>query len=631
MLTLLRRHSRSMIIKLIYVALILSFLVWGIGSYNSKKNLIAATVNGQSITFDEYRKTLDNLTNYYKETLKDNFNEDILVKLNLKKKALDSLIDRLLVLQEADKQNIEISKEEIRKKIESFPAFQENGKFNETKYFQLLNYNKINPSDFEAEQRGIIGMERIAGIVKNRALISDDEIFEEYKKEKTTVNLEFIIIKPEEFESKVKPTKKNMEDYFSVHMGDFTIPEKIALGYIRLDPKDFVKDINLSKEDFDDYYKNYIDDFTTPGKVKARHILIKLNDDKEKARSKAEEILEKIINGKDFSTMARKYSEDTGSAKKGGNLGFFERGSMVKPFDDVAFSLEKGELSNLVESRFGFHIIEVVDIVEEGAKSLEEVKSEIKSVLENELSIELAVAKAEDIYYESSKEKGLEELAKEEKLSYKKTGLFILDNIPAELNKLSTFVQSASTMEPGWTSRPIESDNIQYIITLIKKELPREPVFDEVKDKVKRAVTKELAVTAANETGEKILKKILGGTPLKKVLKKQKLALQETGHFSKARNFVPKIGVSEEIVKKAFELDDSNLIADKTFKIANNLVIIRLKERKEIDLEQFGKEKELFKTGLLYKKKEDVYRNWLEENRRKAKIKFHEDLLDADG
>ena len=89
MLTLFRRHSRSIIIKLIYVALILSFLVWGIGSYNSKKNLIAVTVNGQSITFDEYRKAMDNLTNYYRETLKDKFNEDILVKLNLKKKALD--------------------------------------------------------------------------------------------------------------------------------------------------------------------------------------------------------------------------------------------------------------------------------------------------------------------------------------------------------------------------------------------------------------------------------------------------------------------------------------------------------------------------------------------------------------
>lgn len=631
MLTLLRRHSRSIIIKLIYVALILSFLVWGIGSYKSKKDLIAVNVNGQPITFDEYRRALDNLTNYYRETLKDKFNEDVLVKLNLRKRALDSLIDRLLVLQEAEKQNIKITEEELQRRIESFPAFQENGKFNRDKYFQLLNYNKINPSDFEAEQRGLIRMERVAEIVKSSASVSDEETLEEYKKEKTTVNLEFVLVKPEDYEKSVTPTKKDMTDYFSSHMGDFTIPEKIKLGYVVLDPKDFVKDINLSREDFEDYYKNYIDDFTTPKKVKARHILIKFNDDKEKARKKAEEILERIKNGEDFSTLAGKYSEDAGSAEKGGDLGFFERGTMVKPFEDAAFSLEKGEVGDPVESRFGFHIIEVLDIAEERVKPIEEVRSEIRSILEDELSVELVGAKAEDLYYESLKGKGLEEPAKEAKLPYQKTGLFVLDKIPGDLKKFSSSVHAASTMEPGWTSRPIEVDKMQYIITLLEKEPPREPAFDEVENKVKKAVTKELAVAAARETGEKILKELTGGKPFEKVLKKYKLKTQETGPFSRVRNFVPKIGVSEEIVKKAFELDKSHPVADEIFKVANNTVIIRLKDRKEIDMDLFAGEKESFKAGLLERKKEEVYGNWLDETRRKAKIEFHEDLIDAEG
>jgi len=304
---------------------------------------------------------------------------------------------------------------------------------------------------------------------------------------------------------------------------------------------------------------------------------------------------------------------------------------MVKPFEEAAFSLEKEEVSGLVESRFGFHIIKVLDIAEESVKPLAEVKSAIKSVLQDEISSELAEARAEDIYYEALKDKTLENIANEEKLGYKKTALFTLDEIPEELRSFSGTVHEASTMEPGWTGRPVESGKKYYIITMVEKESPREPGFEEVKDRVGVAVTKELAAKAAREMGEKVLKEAIDGIPVKKILKKYNLKAEETGHFSRARNFVPKIGVSEEIVNRAFELEERKPIADQVYEVADNTVIFRLKERKEIDMELFAKEKETFRTGLINRKKGEVYINWLEETRRKAKIEYHEDLMDVQG
>ncbi|RMF99853.1 MAG: hypothetical protein D6726_12300 [Nitrospirae bacterium] len=150
------------------------------------------------------------------------------------------------------------------------------------------------------------------------------------------------------------------------------------------------KDVNITNEDIELYYKSKSEQFKVPSMVRARHILIKVKsdaseDEKKAARKKAEEILSKIKNGEDFASLAEEYSDDPGSAKKGGDLGYFPRGRMVKPFEDAAFSLKPGEVSDIVETAFGYHIIKVDDKKDAHIKPLEEVKDMIRKKLEKEL------------------------------------------------------------------------------------------------------------------------------------------------------------------------------------------------------------------------------------------------------
>lgn len=633
MLGLMRRHSRSIIVKLLYVGLMLSFVLWGFSSYQGSKDRVAVSVNGEDIDYQDYLRAYENTVNYYKEMLKDAFNDELILKLNLKKQALDSMINQILLLEEAKRLKLKVDKKEIAAKIQASPAFQKDGRFDNETYRKVLSYYRIKPGEYEEEQRGQILASKTEEAIKKGAVISVEEALESYKKEKTQVNLEFVKITPGDLKRKTKASKKEVQDYFSSHLGDFTIPEKINLGYAIFDPKSFVKEINLTKEDYEDYYKSFIEDFTIPGKVRASHILVKFEADQDKAvaRAKAEDILIKVNGGEDFTKLAREFSDDRLSGKKGGDLGFFGEGEMVEPFEDAAFSLEKGEVSDLVETNFGFHIIKVIDIVEEDVKPLTEVKAEIKKNLESEISAELAEGRSEDIYYESLKGTSLEELAKEEELPYKSTDFFTLSNIPPAVAELKELVQTASTMEQGWIGRPVEGAKKLYILTLLGKQEPREPTLDEVKKEVKEAVAMEKAIKEATELAEKILAQVQKGTKLAKLAKQNRLKIDETGNFSQSSNFVPQIGVSQDIVEKAFALTADKPSADTIFRVGDDAVILRLKKRQEIDMKTFEKEKELFKEKILSKKREEVFKKWLEEARGKAELSYHEDLEDLRG
>ena len=633
MLGLMRRHSRSIVIKLLYIGLILSFLIWGFSSYQGSNDRVAVSINGEDIAYQDYLKAYDNTVNYYKEMLKDAYNEELLLKLNLKKQVLDSLINQVLLIEEAGRLKLKVDKNEIAAKIQASPAFQKDGRFDTQTYRKVLSIYHLKPSEYEEEQRSQILTSKAEEVIKKGAAISEEEALESYKKEKTQVNLEFVKITPGDLKKKSKATEAEVQDYFSSHLGDFTIPEKIDLGYAIFDPQSFIKEINLTKEDYEDYYKSFIEDFTTPGKVRASHILVKFEVDQSKdaARAKAEDILKKVTAGEDFTKLAKEFSDDTASAKKGGDLGFFGAGEMVEPFEDTAFSLEKEEVSDLVETNFGFHIIKVIDIVEDEVKALAEVKGEIRKNLEAEISAELAEGRAEDIYYEALKGKSLEELAKEEKLPYKTTDFFNLSNIPSAIAELKELVQTASTMDQGWMGRPIEAGSKLYILTLLGKQEPREPTLDEVKKEVKEAVAMEKAKKEALNLAEKILAQVQKGTKLTKLAKQNRLKTDETGDFSQTSNFVPKIGVSQDIVEKAFTLTTDKPLADTVFKVGDDVVILRLKERQEIDMETFEKEKDLFKEKILSQRREEVFKKWLEEARGKAELSYHEDLEELRG
>ncbi|MDH3973372.1 MAG: SurA N-terminal domain-containing protein [Deltaproteobacteria bacterium] len=631
MLGLMRRHSRSIFIKLIYVGLILSFVVWGIGTYQSRDSFIAARVDGEEISMSEYQRTFDNMLNSLKENMKENFKEEMIEAFNLKKQAMDSLINNILLRKEAKRLSLRAEDNEIQGRIDSYPAFQKDGRFDKATYRLVLKNNRLKPADFEEEQRRLILMWKAESAIKNSAAVTDDEVLASFVEQKETVSLDYIKVSPDKFKGRVKPSSAEVQEYFAANMGEFTIPERVKMGYALFKPEDFVKKIKLTPEEYEDYYNSYIDDFTIPGEVRASHILLKFNDNREEAKAKAGELLEGIKGGEDFAALAAEHSEDPLSAGKGGDLGFFGPGDMVKDFEEAAYALEKGAVSEVVESVYGYHIIKVTDIKEEKVTPLAEVKGKIRKVLESEISRELAESMAEDIYYEALRGKNLEELVKEEKIPFKTTGFFNLDNIPAQFDPLREVVLSANAEAPGWVSRPREAEGKFYILTLINKEAPREPRLEEVKAAVTAAVKEKKAREVAAALGEKLLEGIKKGLDLKKTASNNGLKLESTDHFSRVAHSIPGIGVSQEIVVDVFQLSSEKSISEKTYNVGNNIFVVGLKEKKDADPAEYEKERESFRSRLLEQRRDEVFRRWLDEARKNADIIYNEDLADLKG
>ncbi|MBW2333456.1 MAG: peptidyl-prolyl cis-trans isomerase [Deltaproteobacteria bacterium] len=217
-----------------------------------------------------------------------------------------------------------------------------------------------------------------------------------YQKEK--VNIGFVSFNPRDFKGKTEVKQDEKEAYFKAHKEKYRIPEKIKIAYLVLDPSDFLDKVSITEKEISDYYELNQERFKNPKKIKARHILLKVSPDASESENKetkerALSLLKRLKNGEDFAALAKKYSQGP-TASRGGDLGYFTRGKMVKPFEKLAFSLKKGEIGGPVKTRFGWHIIRVDDIKEATVKTFSEVRNQIVTIIKNDISKEMAHERA---------------------------------------------------------------------------------------------------------------------------------------------------------------------------------------------------------------------------------------------
>lgn len=624
MLDLMRKHARSWFIKAVLFAVIVVFVLWGVGSFREGKSNIIATVNGYSITIDEYRNTYENLLNRYREIHKNQLSEKLIDRLKLKETALESLIERVLLVQEAERLNLEVTPQELRESIMDHPAFQKDGVFNNSQYVRLLSYHRMTPEEFEDSQRMDLLIKKVEDIIKDNVKISDKELLDVYAIENESVNVEFAGVTISSFLKKARVSDDDIKDYFSKHNVKYEIPEKVNVQYLSFNPKDYESKVKITDEDVSDYYQLNIERFVVPEKIKARHILIKTlpGDDPEsvkKAREKAERILGDLRNGGDFAALAKKYSDDP-SAKKGGDLGFIETEDLMDPIRDAISSLKAGEVSPVTKSYYGFHIIKAEEIINPRTKSLKEVEPQITSILRREKAQELADEEAEDAYARIFDGENLQEFASNAKIDLHKTGLFAVGESIKEIGKDRAFSDIAFALDKGEISEVVRSSGINYILEVTEKLAPRIPELNEVKERVRKDVQKEKGKAIARAKAEKLLEELRTGKEWKHLASKNKLKVEETGFFTRGVRAIPKIGYSEEIRENVFSLTPDNPYPGEVFEVNDTYVIIRLKSRKGMDKEAFESAKDRFREILMEQKKKEVFAAWLDDLKARAEI-----------
>jgi len=380
MLRLMRDKAGNWFIKFLLGAIVIVFVFWGVGSFREKAGGRVATVNGEVITAEEYRKAYNDLIEQLRQNFGGNLNEDMIKVLQVNKQALDRIIDKKLLLSEATLLNFRVSEKELASAIRNIGAFQNAGVFNSRLYQNVLNINSLTPEEFETIQRESMIMAKLKSFVTDGVKVSDPEIREWYYWSNTSTNIDFVLFDPDTYKD-ITLSPEEIKTYFDESKSSYKTDPLIKARYLHFNPEVYAAGVEIADDEIKTYYAENPEEFKTPETVEARHILRTVGqdaspEDVEKARSKTLEIMKMAKAGKDFAELAKRFSQGP-TQSKGGYLGTFEREKMVKPFSDKAFSMKAGEISEPVRTPFGWHIIKIEKVNKGGTRSFEEAEPDL--------------------------------------------------------------------------------------------------------------------------------------------------------------------------------------------------------------------------------------------------------------
>jgi peptidyl-prolyl cis-trans isomerase D len=640
MLETIRKSTKSTYILLLFGAIILVFIFWGIGPGGGGKSTNAvAMVNGEPISIRDYLALHKRLADYYRSVLKERYTPEVAKELNLKKNAVAMLIDRQLAVDAAADMGISVSKAEVQEAIASVEAFQKDGVFDRETYFRALKSERMKPADYEADVKRDLLVDKVRAEIIKDVKVTDDDIKKAYLKEHRKINLQYVAISASNKEKGIKVTDEEARKYLMDHSTDFVIPAKVKAVYAYADYGAFTRLSKLTDKEIKEYYEEHKDRFTVPEKIQARHILIRPDmkaKDREAARKaareKAEAVLKKVKGGANFATLARKYSGDPGSAKKGGDLGWFPRGVMMKPFEDAAFALKTGEISGIVETPFGFHIIKVEGRKKAKVQPLAKARPAIVKILSRDTSKEKALKAIEELREEFTRTDDVKALrkavAKVKGVSLKETALFDSKHFDEALASLQQIKDSLFLMNKGEVSQPVKTFRGVYLVKVVKRVEARIPEYEEVAKEVKATLRARKAERAARTEADEVLKALKDGKPFDEAAGKKGLKVEETGFFSMGDGFIPGMGVPVQSHPGLFDLDEKNPLYDKPVVSGVRYFVVRWKASKEPDLADLTPEiRETLATRLKSEKEDETINKWLTSLRKKAEIQVFEDRM----
>ena len=628
MLRLMRENAGSWLIKVLLGIIVVVFIFLGIGPDGVKQENIAATVNKKVISMDEYRVAYNNLVDMYRNKFGDNMNDELIKILGIKNQTLETLIGNTLILQEAAKLGIDISKDEVIHEITNIKSFQNNGTFSKSIYNNYLKYTRQPAEYFEAKRKEALLVGKVKSLVTDSVQIADVEAEEWFMWEKTVTNLDYILFKPKSYND-LTPAKEDIEKYYEKNKAEYKSEPKVKAIYLSFSPETYKANAIISEQEITVYYEANIDKYGTEKTVNARHILIKVDGKAdealvENARVKALDVYTKATTEvQSFEDLAKQYSEGP-SGSNGGDLGTFTHDRMVKAFADKAFAMSEGEVSEPVRTDFGWHIIKVEKINKPSQQKLTEVKDDIKDALLKEKSENLAYDDSASVFDEIIGGAELKEIADTRSLKFIETKLFTQQTGPYELPETirQEFAKTAFNMAANEISDVIEFAGNYYIIQVREKKAAEIQPLDMIEREITNATEKEMRSEKAKADATKLLAELKENT--KEITELEDV--KTTGLFTRDNNG-NELNIDSNVIAAAFKLSQAKTLPDEPVSGAKGYYIISLKERNKPEAAKFESEKDKIKDRLLSTKQTNVFDNWLAQVKEKSSIEKNQRLV----
>ena len=407
-----RSYAQTKAAKIILALILVPFALFGIDSYLNQagNNLSIAKVNGYKIALPEYNRAIENVRNRIMSEGKK-VDPAMFDSFEFKESVIDGLITKQLLNNDIKKSRFRITDQQLSQYIIGMPEFQKDGKFSQEIYDKVLQNNQLTPKKFEESIRNDLLIQQVRDGLQKLTFIPPNNLAETLKATSQQREISIAEFKTKEYMTKANIAEKDMQAFYDQNKSKFLAPEQVKAEFVVFSLANILPTINVTEDEIKSFYKANADKYQNQQQREASHILITASKnappaEKEKAKAKAEDVLNQIRkNPKQFAELATKYSQDPESAKKGGDLGSFGRGMMVKPFDDAVFSMKVNEISNIVESDFGYHIIKLTKIIGEGG-GFDAMRPQIKAELIYQKGQEKFAALAEEfsnkVYEQSS-------------------------------------------------------------------------------------------------------------------------------------------------------------------------------------------------------------------------------------
>ena len=629
MLDRMRRHKGWL--KWSLAIVILAFIILYIPSFLKQdvagNSDVVASVEGREITVGRFRQAYQRQMQSYRAQFGGNVDERMLKQLGIDQRIVQSMIEEETGLAEASKLGIAATDEEVRNRIATMPGLQENGQFiGEQRYRQLLQMQNppMSPSDFEEQIRRGITLEKLHSALTNWITVSDKDLDNEYKRRNEKVKLAVVSFPADKFREGIQPTDAELNTYFEAHKNELKIPEKRKVKYALVDMQGIRNRIQVSAQDIQRNYEDNQQQYSTPEQVRASHILLKTEGkDDATVKKQAEDLLAQVKKGADFAALASKYSEDDASKVKGGDLDFFPKGQMVPEFDKAAFSMKVGEISDLVKSQFGYHIIKVTDKKPATTKSLDEVRAQIEDQIKWDRAQTEAQRIADDVAKSLKKPADFDTVAKARGLTVGDSPLFSKDEPIAGLGMAPAVAERAFEMKEGEVSEPIRTPQGFAFITVTGRQDAYVPKLDEVKAKVRDAVIKQKATDVARQKAASIGAQMKNGD-FNAAAKAAGLEVKTTEFIARGAA-IPDIGVSPAVDQVAFAMQPGNvsdpIVTD------NGTVIVKMLERQDPAPSDAATAKASLKTEMVNERRNRFYTSYMTKARERMKVNVNRELI----
>lgn len=416
-------HEKKRVVQVVLALIILPFAFWGVDSYrNSGGPEPLATVNGEKIGQQEFEEALEQQRQRIREMAGANFDPTFFDKPEIKRSVLEGLVTQKVLSSDAREVGLMPGDAQLAQMIASIGVFQKDGKFDSERYEAALKERGMNRLGFEARLRQDIATRQMTDVYAQNGYAANTVAETMIRLNEQQRVVAVAALAPETFLRQVQINDGDVAAFYEKHADEFQLPERASVEYVVFSADSLLPMITISDKEIKQYHEEHAAEFETQEQRRAAHILIPVakqatEDQKQAARAQAEKVLQQVKQSPaKFAALAKQYSQDPGSAANGGDLGMFGRGAMVKPFEESVFSLKVGEVSGLVQTEYGYHIIKLQAVKPAKIQPLSEVRSlivqRLKSQQAGDKFAELAEQFNNTVYEQSDTLKPAAELVK---------------------------------------------------------------------------------------------------------------------------------------------------------------------------------------------------------------------------